>query len=158
MRTHIVFGLVIYFTVAVFLSGASYTVNQFGLETPPSTVVAATPAPTPAAPENPLEVESRREFRKALLTASRSAAEKGEITRLQALRIRIASFSPAFLDRAQEMCVVQMVFSGENQDQIPYNEDGTVDQTAIDWEGLATFLERILPLILELLLSLGLGG
>lgn len=154
----IVKGLLLYIAIGFLLVGTSHTTAQFGLVDKNSIVVAQpAPEPTPA-PQVKTREEVRKDFRKALLSASREAVRKGTISRVEALRIRIASFSPAFLERAQEMCVVQMVFSGENQDEIPFNEDGTVDLTAIDWDGLATFLERILPLILELLLSLGLGG
>lgn len=103
-------------------------------------------------------VEVRSEFRGALVKAIRAAVADGELNRRDALKLRVASFSPAFQQRAKELCVVQMVFSGENADAIPMNADGTIDETAIDWEGLTEFLKVILPILLELLLSLGIGA
>ena len=104
--------------------------------------------------ETKLEV-ARKSFRRQLIEASQKAVAKGEISRRDALKIRVASFSPAFLERAEELCVVQMAMSGENEDAIPRDETGTIDRASINWEGLAAFLERILPLILQLIAAFG---
>lgn len=104
--------------------------------------------------ESKLEV-ARTTFRRQLIAAAQKAVAKGEISRRDALKIRVASFSPAFLERAEELCVVQMAMSGENEDAIPRDETGTIDRASINWEGLAAFLERILPLILQLIAAFG---
>lgn len=124
----------------------------------PGINAAPTPQPVPVAQPDDAPAEVRSEFRKALVDAIQEGVREGKLTRAEGWRLRLASFSPAFQQRAQELCVVQMVFSGENQDAIPFNDDGTVNKTAIDWEGLTEFLKAILPILLELLLSLGIGG
>lgn len=106
-------------------------------------------------------VEAKQEmagsFRREFLQATRSAARKGDITRAEAIKLRVASFSPAFLEEAKRLCVVQIAFSGEDSPHVPVKDDGAIDVDGIDWEGLAAFLERILPLILQLLAAFGLG-
>lgn len=106
-----------------------------------------------AAASKPL---SENKLRPAFLDAVRSARKSGDITSMQALQLRVASFSPAFLDRVEQMCLVQMAFSGA--DGIPMGDDGTIDKTAINWGELADFLERVLPLLLDLLTGFGLLG
>ena len=91
---------------------------------------------------------SENKFRRALLKAAQTAAAKKEISRIQVIRLRVASLSPAFLVQAQQLAVVQMAFSG---DDVPTDADGKIEVSRIDWEGLAAFLERIIPLILKLI-------
>lgn len=98
---------------------------------------------------------ARQTFRRTLVAAAQKAAQKGEISRRDALKIRVASFSPAFLERVEDLCVVQMAMSGEDEDAIPRDADGAIDRASINWEGLAAFLERILPLILQLIAAFG---
>lgn len=109
------------------------------------------PAVTVDAPE-----ETADPFRHELVKAIRAASKDGTITKFQAFKLRIASLSPAFCERAEKLAVIQMVFSGESPESIPYNDDGTVNVAAIDWAGLTEFIKVFLPLLLELLASLGL--
>ena len=100
-------------------------------------------------PKNDVVQEvSENKFRRALLKAAQTAAAKKEISRLQVIQLRVATLSPAFLVQAQQLAVVQMAFSG---DDVPTDADGKIEVSRIDWEGLAAFLERIIPLILKLL-------
>lgn len=100
--------------------------------------------------------ENSTGFRRALIKAAQKAARDGEIDRRDALRIRIACFSPAFVQAAEDLCVVQMAFSGDDAaDGLPRNAGGEIDRTAIDWDGFASFLERILPVILQLIAAFG---
>lgn len=85
-----------------------------------------------------------RGLRRAIVKASRN----GDITRRERVRLSIAILSPAFVEAAEDLAVIQMAFSG---DDIPVTSDGSIDRAAIDWGGLADFLERLLPLLLELL-------
>jgi len=105
----------------------------------------------------PEKVKGRDSFRRELISAAKKAAAKGDISRRDLIKLRIASFSPAFVERAEELCVVQMAMSGEDSDALPMDEDGNIVKTAIDWEAFAAFLERILPLILQILAAFGLG-
>lgn len=122
------------------------------------TRVVATPVSAPVVLSSDIQpsvLASKDRFRRSLLKAIASARKKGEINGRQAIRLRVASFSPAFLERAEELAVVQMVFSGESDDAIPRTDDGKVDKTSIDWDAFASFLERLLPLILQLISAFG---
>lgn len=99
---------------------------------------------------------ARDAFHQAVLAAIPAAREAGLITRAEGVRIRVAMISPAFRARAQELAVVQMVFS--ESENVPMNPDGTVNQAAINWGGLTEFIKVLLPLLLELLIGLGIGG
>jgi hypothetical protein len=95
-----------------------------------------------------VEEVSNNKFRSALLKAAQSAAKSGELRRIDVIRLRVATLSPAFLEQAQELAVIQMAFSGE---EVPTDADGKIEVSRIDWEGLISFLERLIPLILKLL-------
>ncbi|QEF98169.1 hypothetical protein Mal15_22170 [Stieleria maiorica] len=106
-----------------------------------------------------IETEATDGFRRSVIKAARAAAKSGTITRRDALRIRVAMFSPAFREQAQDLCVVQMAFSGEAAaDELPRKANGEIDQAAIDWDQFASFLERIIPIILDLLIAFGAGA
>ena len=94
----------------------------------------------------------RSPFHKSVVFAIGKQRQAGKLTMRQAVRLRTAMMSPAFRERAKELAVIQMAFSGG---EVPMNEAGFVDQTAIDWEGLATFLERLVPILLQLLAAYG---
>ena len=95
-----------------------------------------------------VEEVSSNKFRSALLKAAQEAAKKGELKRIDVVRLRVATLSPAFLERAQELALVQMSFSGE---EVPTDDNGKIDVSRIDFEKLLDFLERLLPLLLKLL-------
>lgn len=92
-------------------------------------------------------------FRKALLEAGAKAVKDGKLKRIDLIRLRVATLSPAFLEHAQDLAIVQMAFSG---DDVPTNDDGVIDAGSIDWEGLALFLEKLIPLLLRLIDALAL--
>jgi len=114
----------------------------------PSTVEAQSPPSV-------VEEVSSNKFRAALLKAAQEAAKKGELRRVDVIRLRVATLSPAFVEQAQELAVIQMAFSGE---EVPTDENGKIEVSRIDWEGLASFLERLIPLILKLLDLLAMAG
>jgi hypothetical protein len=103
----------------------------------PSTAVAQSPV---------VEEVSNNKFRSALLKAAQEAAKKGELKRIDVVRLRVATLSPAFLERAEMLAKVQMSASGED---IPMGEDGKIEIR--DWSEFASFLERLLELILKLI-------
>ena len=107
------------------------------------------PSPVEAqSPPSGVEEVSNNKFRAALLKAAQEAAKKGELRRVDVIRLRVATLSPAFVEQAQELAVIQMAFSGE---EVPTDADGKIEVSRIDWEGLASFLERLIPLILKLI-------
>ena len=78
-----------------------------------------------------VEEVSNNKFRSALLKAAQSAAKSGELRRIDVIRLRVATLSPAFLEQAQELAVIQMAFSGE---EVPTDADGKIEVSRIDWE------------------------
>ena len=103
------------------------------------------------------EVGVRSEFRTAVNKAASALVQEGELTRLQALRLRIAMRSPAFRKHAEDLAIIQMYYSGDPQtaDYLPMDETGVVVRGSINWEGLMAFLKAFLPMLLELLQILG---
>lgn len=102
------------------------------------------------------EIESGTKFSRALVKAAIKAQREGQLKRTDVLRLRVAMLSPAFRAQAEELCLVQIAASGEDT-PFEYSDDGTIIRTAIDWDGLAAFLEKVVPLILTLLKAFGLG-
>lgn len=86
-------------------------------------------------------------FRASLLKAVDRARDVGSINKVQYLRLRIALLSPSFLRNAEDLAITEAVSSGVLQTEA----DGSVDRVGIDWDAFADFLERIIPLILEIL-------
>lgn len=102
------------------------------------------------------EIESGTRFSRALVKTAIKAQREGKLKRTEVIRLRVAMLSPAFRAQAEELCLVQIASSGE-ETPFEYADDGTIIRTAIDWEGLAAFLEKVVPLILTLLKAFGLG-
>jgi hypothetical protein len=111
------------------------------------------PAPAPACltgncgtPESP-EVASlgmrRNEFRQSLMKAVGNAHRNGDITILQYFAISRSSLNPAKLAEIQEAVRESAV------------QEGLVSGAAIDWDGLISFIERLLPIIIKLIDLLG---
>lgn len=140
---------------------------QFGLKTQPEssvkTVLATATVPpsaakTPAVEKSsdglvPIE-KSRSEISSELIKAATSLQRKGEITRLQLVRIRVAMLSPAFRQKVEDLAVVQMSASGEDG-PFSVDENGEIVRETINWEGLAAFLEKLVPLVLMLIKAFG---
>jgi hypothetical protein len=109
-------------------------------------------AQSPTAAQDPVaEQVMANKFRQSLLRAANEAAKSGEIRRVDVIKLRVASLSPAFLEQAQQLAVIQMSMSGEDLGDLPVNDDGKIEVSRIDWEGLITFLERLIPLILKMI-------
>lgn len=83
--------------------------------------------------------QSDRQFRDALLKAARSARDSGEINRLEFAALTIASRNPKTL--ANMRTTVQEVAI----------EEGLATATAIDWDALIAFIEKLIPLIIKLI-------
>jgi hypothetical protein len=94
-------------------------------------------------------------FRKSLTKAIADARKKGTINFRDAVKLRVAMMSPAFVEKAKELAVTQVAFSGVESDDVPMNADGAIEVEGINWEGLAAFLEKLVPLILALLKAFG---
>jgi hypothetical protein len=93
--------------------------------------------------------EATTSFHRALIQAATKAVRDGKMRRADLIRLRVAMLSPAFRQQAEDLAVIQMSASGS--DNVPIGDDGRVDRAKIDWEALAAFLEKLIPLILMLI-------
>jgi hypothetical protein len=99
-------------------------------------------------------VEVRDAFRSGILKAVIAARKAGEIRAVDAVKIRMAMISPSFQKRVEDLAVVQMAASGE-EGPFEVSETGEIIRETINWEGLAAFLQKLIPLILQLLIAFG---
>lgn len=90
------------------------------------------------------EAKAGDTFHRNVIRAAVKAQRNGEITRKQLIRLRVAMISPAFREKAKEMATIQMSASG-NSDKIPRIGEN------IDWDQLLSFIEKLIPLILQLI-------
>ena len=102
-----------------------------------------------------IPIEQADGFRRSLIKAIRQRVQSGELSRRDAIRIRVAMVSPAFREHCENLALTQIVFSGTTTDLVQYDEDGKIERASIDWDNLIGFLERLLPLILELISIFG---
>jgi hypothetical protein len=117
----------------------------FGLGEVPSHILAQIDQP----------VKVAESFRPTLLKAIAEGRKTGKLSFRDAIRLRVAMLSPAFVERAHELAVTQIAMSGEASDAVPMNEEGMVEAEGINWEGLAKFLEAFIPLLITLLKAFG---
>ena len=102
---------------------------------------------------NVTEVEAQTGFHRNVVKAAMALHKKGEMKRGQLLRLRICMLSPAFRKSAEELAITQMVFSGA--EGVPMSADGVVDRSQIDWDKLLEFLEKLIPIILQIISIFG---
>lgn len=91
-----------------------------------------------------IEVAIGDAFHKNVIKAGVKLRKDGKITRGQMLTLRIAMLSPSFRAKAKELAVIQMNCS-DDADKIPRIGEN------IDWEKLFEFIEKLIPLILQLI-------
>jgi hypothetical protein len=103
--------------------------------------------------EEPSKV-SRSDISKEIVKAAVACQRRGEITRLELLRLRVAMLSPAFRAKAEDLAVIQIAASGQ-EGPFSVDENGEIVRETIDWEGLGAFLEKLIPLILMLIKAFG---
>lgn len=88
-------------------------------------------------------------FHSSVIRAAIELHKKGELKRGELIKLRVAMLAPGFRAQAKQLAVVQMATSGS--DSVPLSDDGTVDEVAIDWAGVASFLQAFIPLLLQLI-------
>jgi len=98
---------------------------------------------------------SDERFGRVVLSTARQMVREGKMTRRDQLKLRVAMLSPSFRAHAEQLALIQIEFSGEVNESVPIGEDGHVQAGSINWEGLAAFLEKLLPLLLKLLEAFG---
>ena len=82
-------------------------------------------------------------FRQAVRQAARDAFKDGEITRLQLMRINIASRRPRIMAEFEEEAFEVGTVCGA----IPQQSE----RASFDWSGLLAFIRELLPLLKEIL-------
>ncbi len=87
----------------------------------------------------PLAIGDRIKFRRALLAAARQARESGEITAIQFFMLSAASRNPNVLDKMQAAVHEAAI------------EEGLATAQAIDWDALISFIEKLIPIIIQLI-------
>ena len=98
------------------------------------------------------EAKGTAGFRKTIIQASKKAFSDGEITRKQLLKIRLGTLSPAVLEKIEDVAIMQMAASGEDLSGIvEVNSDGKINRASIDWNNLIDFVERLIPIILQII-------
>lgn len=97
-----------------------------------------------------MQVPKATAFQSSLGKAIRQARKKKAMSVGQSIKLRVALLSPSFRKQAEELAVTQMAFS-EMSGELPRTESGKVDRSKIDWNGFADFLERLLPILLQLI-------
>ena len=86
-----------------------------------------------------LGIGDRVKFRRALLQAARQARDAGEITAGQFFLLSAASRNPNVLEKMQGAVHEAAI------------EEGLATTQAPDWDGLISFIEKLIPLIIQLI-------
>jgi hypothetical protein len=81
----------------------------------------------------------RSDFRQSFLKAVKEAREADKITALQHGRLVIASLRPRELANIEDWCQENAV------------QEGLATPSAIDWDNLISFIEKLIPLIIQLI-------
>ena len=81
----------------------------------------------------------RAVFRRAFMKSLKAAKQSGAITDLEYLRLVTMSLRPASLDKIRETVQETAI------------QEGLATATAINWDGLIAFMEKLIPLIIKLI-------
>ena len=112
-------------------------------------------ANTEALAQEQIARQTRTErFGVSIMKAARQLVRKGEMKRRDFVRLKVALLSPAFRDRAEDLAVIQM--SSHGAEGLEMGENGRINRAAIDWDALLAFLEKFIPLLLQLINALSL--
>jgi len=134
----------------------SISETTFGLSVMPGKIPSHILAQVDAPEESDAPVKVADSFRGSLVKAIRDARKADKITARDAVRLRVAMLSPAFVERAHELAVAQGAFVGEESEFVPMDDEGVIQTDWINWEGIAKFLEAFVPLLISLLKAFGL--
>lgn len=109
-------------------------------------------ATEPRPETDPSEVSAlkKSDFSKNVIQAAVTAQKKGQIKRAQLWQIRLAMLSPSVRAQAEDLVVMELSASGL-EGMYTLDADGKIDRASIDWDQLLTFLEKLIPIILDLI-------
>lgn len=99
------------------------------------------------------KLEARDSFHKNVIEQATKLVRDGKMTRRDLLKLRVAMLAPGFREKAEDLAVIQMAASGS--DAIPVGEDGRIDRASIDWDKVLAFIEKLIPLLLQLIDAFG---
>ena len=84
--------------------------------------------------------KSLKEFRAAVIKSGEQAVRSGELSRMDLMRLRLATMSPKVLEKMHQAAAEQVLSDGM-----------AASYGAIDWNQLLAFIKELLPIILELI-------
>ena len=94
-------------------------------------------------------IKQRRSSRAAIIAAAEQAHAACTIDSAQLQAIKLASRSPRMLSRMEDLILTQAQASGAYS--LPMDANGDVVAAAVDWDGIAEFITKLMPLILKLI-------
>jgi hypothetical protein len=97
-----------------------------------------------------VSASKKSDFSKSVIQAAVSAQKKGQIKRAQLLQIRLAMLSPSVRSQAEDLVVMELAASGM-EGVYTLDADGKIDRSSIDWDQLLAFIEKLIPIILDLI-------
>jgi hypothetical protein len=92
-------------------------------------------------------IKQRRSARQAIIAAAEQAHAACTIDSQQLQAIKLASRSPRMLSRMEDLILTQA--SGAYS--LPMDANGEVVSALVDWDGIAEFITKLMPLILKLI-------
>jgi hypothetical protein len=94
-------------------------------------------------------IKQRRSSRAAIIAAAEQAHAACTIDSQQLQAIKLASRSPRMLSRMEDLILTQAQASGAYS--LPMDANGEVVSALVDWDGIAEFITKLMPLILKLI-------
>ena len=105
----------------------------------PSGVIVSSVQPVTSVSSATILANDRAVFRRAFMKSLKAAKQSGAITDLEYLRLVTMSLRPASLDKIRETVQETAI------------QEGLATATAINWDGLIAFMEKLIPLIIKLI-------
>lgn len=106
--------------------------------------------PRPATASSEVSASKKSDFSSVVIQAAVSAQRKGQIKRAQLWQIRLAMLSPSVRSQAEDLVVMELAASGI-EGVYTLDADGKIDRSSIDWDQLLAFIEKLIPIILDLI-------
>lgn len=104
-----------------------------------SSVTVSSVRPVTSVSSATILANDRAVFRRAFMKSLRAAKQSGSISDLDYLRLVTMSLRPASLDKIRETVQETAI------------QEGLATATAINWDGLIEFMEKLIPLIIKLI-------
>lgn len=112
----------------------------FAVNTPVQSFAQTPTVESESIPMGEPSAKSLKEFRSTILKAGEQAVKAGELSRLDLMRLRLATMAPRVLEQIHQAAAEQVLSDGLS-----------ASYGAIDWTKLLAFVKELIPLILELI-------